>query len=154
MEGKVKTTFFRARSNHEAADEALATWIYPRTYLDRLLNDLQGNSLLMLEDEGLARFAPSRLREIRTNALAQAAAAVSAAAALRQFAREWAGAGWLGTPAGRVLREHIAQLREDARRWRHLAEYAGRYLAYPRLAGLHAHGWLQESRARGEYPGA
>lgn len=150
----MKTTFIRARSKREVIMEAHAAWNYPRTYLDRLLNDLQGNSLLMLEDEGLARFAPARLREIRANALAQAAAAVCAAAALRQFTREWAGAGWLGTPAGRVLRAHLVQLRDDARRWRHLAEYAARYLAHRQLAGMHAHSWLLESLARDEYPGS
>jgi len=145
---KTEADFFGLESGLEAA----ATWIYPNTQLDRLLNDLQGNSLLMLEDEGLARFHLARLREIRANALAQAAAAWSAAVTLRQFIREWAGAGWLGTPAGRLLREHMVQLRRDAHRWRHLAEFAARYMAYPRLARLHARSWARESRAKGEYP--
>ncbi len=126
--------------------------ISPATHLDRLLNDLQGNGPLMFEDEGLARFGQARLRRIRGDALAQAAAALGAAAALRQCACEWAGTGWPGSPAARLLREHIVQLRQDARRWRHLAEYAARYLAHPGLAGLHARSWLAEAAAKGECP--
>lgn len=147
-ESKTKATFFGAGKKREV----ITLGMFPPTHLDRLLNDLQGNTLLMLEDEGLARFSQARLRDIRANALAQAAGACVAAAALRQFVREWAGAGWLGTPAGRVLRDHIAQLRQDSRRWRQLAEYAARYLTYPRLAELHARSWLRESLARNEYP--
>lgn len=128
-------------------------WNCPHAQLDRLLNDLQGNGALMLEDEGLARFAPERLREIRTNALAQAAADWNAAIALRRFVREWANEGWLGSPDGSQLRGHLAQLRQDAHRWRQLAEYAARYLAHPQLARLHARGWFDQSRERGEYPG-
>jgi len=149
QKSKTKPPFFGLKST----EEATPGWIYPQTQLDRLLDDLQGNGPLMLEDEGLARFRPERLREIRANALAQAAAAWTAAVALRRFVREWAGAGWLGTPAGRLLRDHLAQLRQDAQRWRRLAEYAARYLACPQLARLHARSWFGESRTRGEYPG-
>lgn len=148
-ESKTKATFLGLGKTREV----VPLGNFPSTKLDRLLNDLQGNSLLMLEDEGLARFSRSRLRDIRANALAQAAAARMAAVALRQFVREWTEAGRLGTPAGRVLRDHLAQLRQDARRWRQLADYAARYLAYPRLAELHARSWFRESHARGEYPG-
>lgn len=133
--------------------EADSMRIYPDTQLDRLLNDLQGNSPLALEDEGLARFLPERLHAIRANALAQASAAWTAAVALRQFVREWAGAGWLGTPSGGQLRAHLTQLRQDAQRWRQLADYAGRYLAHPQLASLHGRQWFEQSRAGGEYPG-
>ncbi|WP_266159876.1 hypothetical protein [Dyella silvatica] len=48
---------------------------YPVTQLDQLLNDLQGNAARVESDDGLARFGESRLRAIRTNALAQSAAA-------------------------------------------------------------------------------
>ncbi|MGO4702800.1 hypothetical protein [Dyella sp. 2RAB6] len=137
----------------QSSPEANPTWIYPDTQLDRLLNDLQGNTLLMLEDEGLARLVPERLQTIRADALAQAAAAWTAAVALRRFVREWASEGWLGTPDGGQLRSHLAQLRQDAQRWRQLAEYAGRYLAHPQLARLHARNWFDQSRISGEYPG-
>ncbi|WNL45417.1 hypothetical protein RKE25_18655 [Dyella sp. BiH032] len=142
MEDKAKRTDFREM--RKGAETPL--WIYPSTHLDRLLNDLQGNSSLMFEDEGLARFDRPRLRRIRADALAQAAAALIAAAAVRQAMRAWAADGWRNVPAGSVLREHLVQLRREARRWRQLAEYAARYLAYPRLARLHARSWLARAR--------
>lgn len=145
----METDFLGVRSNPEAN----SAWTYPHTQLDRLLSDLQGNSLLMLEDEGLARFMPERLREVRANALAQAAAAWNAAMVLRQFVREWASEGWLGSPDASQLRAHLAQLRQDAQRWRQLAEYAARYLAHPQLARLHARHWFERAQAQGEYPG-
>lgn len=145
-EGKRKTTDF----GEGRKGAATPLGIYPTTHLDRLLNDLQGNSFLMFEDEGLSRLERSRLRRIRADALAQAAAALIAATALRRVVREWAGASREGGPAGRVLREHLVQLRREARRWRQLAEYAARYLTYPRLARLLARSWLAETRASGE----
>lgn len=147
-EGKTKRMDFRAMRKGAATPLR----IYPSTHLDRLLNNLQGNSSLMFEDEGLARLERTRLRRIRADALAQAAAALVAAAALRQVVREWAAPGWRQGLAGRVLREHLVQLRQEARRWRQLADYAARYLAYPRLAGLHARSWLAQACAKGECP--
>lgn len=150
MEDKMKSANFGAMRKEAGSP----LWICPSTHLDRLLNDLQGNGPLMFEDEGLARLGQARLRRIRADALAQAATALSAAAALRQFVRQWAGVGWLRGPAAGVLREHIAQLRQEARRWRQLAEYAARYLAHPRLAELHARSWFTEARAKAECPGS
>jgi len=145
----METAFLGQNCRHETD----RLWTSPQTRLDRLLNDLQGNSLLMLEDEGLARFLPERLQEIRANALEQAAVAWTAAVALRRFVREWASEGWLGTPDGSQLRGHLAQLRQDAQRWRQLAEYAARYLGQPQLRRLHARQWFDHARAKGEYPG-
>ncbi|MFC4764136.1 hypothetical protein [Dyella koreensis] len=148
----------RGWSGHEFVDKRRGTRgapvpVYPPSHLDRLLNDLQGNSLLMMEDEGLSRLGGERLRHIRANALAQAAAAHNAEDALRCVMQLQVSAGWLDTSVGRIIRDHVFQLREETARWRYLAEHAALYLTHPRLAELRARGWLAESFAKDEYPG-
>lgn len=143
---------------HERADgrkraRSSRAGVYPPSHLDRLLNDLQGNGPLMMEDEGLSRFGGERLRQVRANALAQAAAARNAEEALRCVMQLQVSASWLDTSVGRIIRDHVFQLREETERWRYLAEHAALYLTHPQLAALRARGWLVESYAKGEYPG-
>ncbi|SFS07190.1 hypothetical protein SAMN05216570_2234 [Dyella sp. OK004] len=125
---------------------------YPLSPLDRLLNDLQGNGLLMIHDEGLSRLCGERLREIRANALAQAAAAWEAESALRCVMKLKVASSWLEIPIGRTVRDHVFHLHEECLRWRHLAEHAALYLTHPRHASICARGWSDESRAKGELP--
>ncbi|MFC5740122.1 hypothetical protein [Dyella tabacisoli] len=139
--------------NGEYAEETaeLGDIDYPITQLDQLLNDLQGNAAVAAGDDGLARFGESRLRAIRTNALAQSAAAWLAEQALRDVMQGTD--AWTGTQSARVLFDHQNQLREESLRWRLLAERAATYLLNPELAREHARHWLGESCARDEYPG-
>lgn len=140
-------------STQEDIDDATAldNVEYPVTQLDQLLNDLQGNAAKVANDDGLARFGESRLRAIRTNALAQSAAAWLAEQALRDVMQGTD--AWMGTQTERVLRVHQSQLREESLRWRHLAEHAAAYLMHPEVARGRAQNWLAESCAKDEYPG-
>ena len=124
---------------------------YPVTDLDALLNDLQGNGVLMSEDHGLARFGQDRLRAIRKQALTQSAAAWMAEKALHRLIEE--SRLEVGARVEQVLLAHRRQLREDCLRWRSLAEHAALYLEYPDLAGRRARGWWGECLAKGELPG-
>lgn len=138
----------------EAANEVMAEACCaacPPTDLDQLLNDLQGNGMLVDDDRGLARLAEARLDAIRRAALAEAAAAALAEQAWAALAGD---AGrYADTWIERNVLEHLHRLHEHVARWQRLADHAALYLGDRALARDRAGAWLAESRIKDEWPG-
>lgn len=125
--------------------------------LDELLHHLQGNAPLAEVDVGLARLDTRRLIEIRRLALRQAEATRRALRALRRLllpAVQERPVGTLQpTDAMRDALLHLYTLNQELLRWRQLATSAANYLEWRDTAANDARQWLQEARARSEWPG-
>jgi len=125
--------------------------------LDELLHHLQGNAPLAEVDVGLARLDARRLAEIRRLALRQAETTRRALHALRRLllpATQRSQAGMLQPmDAMRDALLHLYKLNQELLRWRQLATSAANYLERRDSATNDARQWLQEARARSEWPG-